>query len=80
VNNNGTTNQDAACALVVPPATTPPPPPTPTVPPTSPDPGQLPATGGNSTPIVQIALLLVAFGALVVFATRRNLRRRRRTV
>jgi LPXTG-motif cell wall-anchored protein len=78
VNNNGTTNQDTACAQVVPPTPPPPPPPPATVPPSPEDPGQLPATGGNSAPIAQIAMLLVAFGALVVFATRRNLRRRRR--
>jgi LPXTG-motif cell wall-anchored protein len=59
-----------------PPPTTPPPPPTPpTAPPTTqPDPGQLPATGGNSTPIGRIAIGLLLLGGLAVVLTRRRLR------
>jgi LPXTG-motif cell wall-anchored protein len=75
VNNNGDQNSDTACAQVVLPP--PPPGPTPTVPPTSPDPGQLPATGGSSTPIAQMALALIALGGLTLVLTRR---RRRQTL
>jgi LPXTG-motif cell wall-anchored protein len=59
-----------------PPPTTPTTPPTPpTAPPTTqPDPGQLPATGGNSTPIGRIAIALLVLGALAIVVTRRRWR------
>lgn len=52
----------------------PPSPPPATVPPTTPDPGQLPATGGNGTPIAQIAIFLVLAGGVALLITRRRRR------
>jgi uncharacterized repeat protein (TIGR01451 family)/LPXTG-motif cell wall-anchored protein len=53
---------------------TPPPPPPVTTPTTMPDPGELPATGGNSNDLLQIVLLLGLSGAALVLISRRRRR------
>ena len=54
-------------------AITPPPPPA-TTPPTTPEPGQLPATGGDTTPLLQLTVLLAGLGLVLVATSRRRRR------
>lgn len=57
-----------------PPPTTVPPPvtPPPTAPPGPPDPGQLPSTGGNSTPLMQAAAVALVLGLALLIVRRRR--------
>jgi uncharacterized repeat protein (TIGR01451 family)/fimbrial isopeptide formation D2 family protein/LPXTG-motif cell wall-anchored protein len=69
---DGSANGDCVTTASV--LATPPPPPPATTPTTMPDPGELPATGGNSTNLLQIVLLLGLSGAALVLISRRRRR------